>query len=147
VDYEAASGGSVSLMTDLPGEGSLSARELKSLPVALSRRVYQARLSGTTKGRLWKVTVSSTGGMSLFGVRAYVRTVGRKASEWQWMQLPVTPTSDANIEFRLPITPTSDEYMQFALPITPTSDEYLNLKLPIEPSPQQERWIELAPDA
>lgn len=144
VDCIAPSGALVNLLTDLPAPYGV--REVLTVPASPYRAVTKLALRGTDKGKLYSVAVRSPGAVKLYGIRAYVRRIGRGASDWQWISLPVTPTSDGFIEFRLPITPTSDQYLEMRLPIAPTSDSYVEIPLPIEPSPQTEQYAALPVD-
>ena len=154
LELESTFQGGFTLSTDLPGE-AMAVRETKTFS-ATGRRVVRFRLLGTTKGRLYSLKVSPSGGgaIRLYGGRIWARILPGAAwgwyaipipetSEWSAQKLPIPPTSDWAAE-KLPIPPTSD-WEASKLPIPPTSD-WTAEKLPIQPTPANPTWVDLEMD-
>lgn len=158
LELDATAGGTVTLSTDLPGN-AMAVKETKSIP-ATTRRVVRFRLKGTTKGRLYSLKVTPTGGgvIRLYGGRIWARVLPGNA--WDWYAIPIPPTSEewsavklpipeTPQEFspvKLPIPPTSEEWNAVKLPIPETPQEFSPVKLPIKPTPENPEWVNLETD-
>lgn len=139
--YIAPAGATCVFQTDLPGN-AIATRATLALPASPTRRPIKFRLPGETKGKLYKVKVTSGGIVHLYGGRVFARTLGA-ASGWAWIPLPITPTPDEWSKIALPITKTPDEWSNISLPITKTPDEWTTLAIPMESTPDLQVWIDI----
>ncbi len=153
--YIAIAGGSLLFQTDTPGN-AIATRETLTIPASAVRRTVKFRLKGTTKGKLFKVKVTSAGIVHLYGGRVFARNVGGGAG-WGWIALAITPTSDEWTAYPLPIEKTEDAFRTialpiaktedtfeiFKLPIAPTANEFTLLKIPMVPTPDLQDWHDI----
>lgn len=151
--YIAVDGATVEFQTDLPGN-AIETRDTLTLESSAVRRTIKFRLIGETKGRLYKVKITSDGVVILFGGRIFARPLGGN-SIWQWYTLNIPPTSDEWTPIPLPIDKTGDwqdfplpipktgEWEDFALPIPKTPDEFTPLPIPMDKTPDLQEWIDL----
>jgi hypothetical protein len=164
VDVECTGQGVLRLSTDLPATTSAAAgplpagwavRETKIIP-ATGRRVMRFRLAGTTKGRLYILTIiPTTGVMRLYGAKIWARVLPSQG--WEWFTVPVPPTSEEWQAVKLPIPgigewqaaklpiPGVGEWQEAKLPI-PGMGEWQAQKLPIKPTPDNPEWVSLEMD-
>jgi hypothetical protein len=147
VEYEAASGATLTLATDLPAP--FATRETVSLAATTGSRRAISRgfeLTGTTKGRLIDVTVTAPAGGTVIvqRIRLRVRKIGREATDWMWYELPLPRSaSDEWITVKVPIPPSPDEMSVIKVPIPPSPDEMSTIKVPIPPSPDEMSTIKV----
>lgn len=137
--YMAVAGATVTFLTDQPGDAMAARGPALVVPASNVRRTVKFRLVGTIKGRLYSVSVASTGVVILYGGRVYARPLGLSQAEWTWLDLPITPTSNQWESFPLPIAKTG-EWQEFPLPI-PKTGEWEDIPLPI---PKTGDWQEIA---
>jgi hypothetical protein len=131
VSGTAVSNVTLTVYSDQPG-AAMALRETKTCtPVAGPRNVWKFHLSGTTKGRLFRWQLVSSGLVRVFAIRVYARETG---GDWQWYTVEVDPSPATWTEHPLPIAGTSDDYPEHPLPIAATSDEYSPHPLPIDPT-------------
>lgn len=168
VDLECTGAGTLKISTDLPGN-ALAVRETKNIPTT-TRRVLRFRLSGHTKGHLYKLNITPTSGaMRLYGARIWARTL--PDGEWAWRAVPIieTPVEWTPVKLPIPETgewqpaklpvpqvgewtpeklpvPETTEWSPSKLPIPPTSD-WFGQGLPIKPTPQNPEWVEIQVDS
>jgi hypothetical protein len=144
LQYHATNGGTLTLSTDLPGD-AMAVRETRTLPTtAGSRRVIRFRLSGNTKGRLYRVKVVPTGNgiIRLYAGRIWARLL--PSPQWQWYAIPIPETPEEWERVALPI-PATGEWERVALPIPPTGD-WERVQLPIKPTPPNPEWVDIPVD-
>jgi hypothetical protein len=139
LEYDAPAGATVLFYTDLPGN-AIALRETLAVPASTTRRTAKFRLKGTTKGKLYRVKVTSTGRVILYGGRVYLRSLGL-SSEWAWFALPITASANTFTEWKLPIEPTAEKYTEFKLPIEGTGEKYSEYKIPLHPTAELFSWV------
>ncbi len=154
--YIAPAGATAVFQTELPGNALAQRGPSMTLPASAVLRTIKFRLLSTTKGKYYRVIVTSTGAVYLWGGRVFCRPIGENA-DWAWrslpisapantfteIKLPIPPTSDQWTEIKLGIPPTSDTYSEVKLPIPPTSDVFTETKVPMHPTPELYEWLDV----
>lgn len=141
----------LTIYSDLPGN-SMAVREVRTVDTsAYGRRTVRFRLSGNTKGKLFRFEIKALSTLRLFGARVFAKAIGTSASgDWAWFPLPVVETPEEWTAIKLPIDETPEELSAIKLPIVDTPEDWSAIKLPIDETP--EHWtavkapIEETPD-
>lgn len=134
--------------TDLPGN-TLNVRASVSIPPTLAgRHPFRVTLPGSTKGKLYRVTVDITAGNTarIYACKVYARILGPAPAPWAWYPVYVLDTPVEWTPMKLPIEQTSEEWQAMKLPIEPTSESWTEVKLPIAPTPVVPEWVAIPTD-
>ncbi len=141
VEYEAASGATLALATDLPSP--FATRETVSLTATTGSRRAIARnfaLAGTTKGRLIDVNVTAPAGGTVVvqRIRFFVRKLGREATNWMWYELPLPRSaSDEWITIKVPVPSSPDEMSTLRVPVPESAADLATIRVPVPPTPDE----------
>jgi hypothetical protein len=145
VEYEAASGATLTLATDLPAP--FATRETVALAATTGSRRAISRgfeLTGTTKGRLVDVTVTAPAGGTVIvqRIRLRVRKIGREATDWMWYELPLPRSaSDEWITVKVPIPPSPEEMSVIKVPVPSSPEEMSTVRVPVPQSPEEQSVV------
>jgi hypothetical protein len=142
----ASAGGTLTFSTDLPGD-TMAVQQTIAIPITVGRRVTRLRMPGTVKGRLYSVKVTPTGAgiIKLYAGRIWARIL--PSPQWEWIPIPIPPTSEEWERVALPIPPTSEQWERVSLPIPPTSEQWERVSLPIKPTPANPEWVDIPIDS
>ena len=106
------------MLTELPG-GVMA--PVTSFPVqsttSLGRLPIYARLPGTAKGQLQQFKLSGPYWARLFEVKVLGRGLGNSESGWQWVNVPLEPTSNEWTPIQMPVRATPEEFTWVDLPV------------------------------
>lgn len=77
------------------------------------------RMPGNTKGKLQKFGISGAYWARLFELRVYARGLGNTAAPWNWINVPLPPTSDEFAQIQMPVRATPEAFTWIDIPVDP----------------------------
>jgi hypothetical protein len=120
LDLQVDAAATLNVSTEMPGPLT---SPTASLPIATTpgRTVFNSRLPGNTKGRMFQPSLIATGITRLFGAKVLAKPLGGPSQmfggDWQWIALPVEPTPEAWTSVEIPMNASEADFRWIELPV------------------------------
>lgn len=137
MDVVATSGGTLALLTDVPGN-AMTQRFSYAVPTTPSTRtIVRSRLPYSMQGHLVQARCTPATGhqVEIYGLRLWTREL--PDGEWGWSELPIVQTPAEYQPVPIPIEATPVQFTAVPIPVEATPVEFTMLPIPVEATPVQ----------